>query len=222
MKIEDLNLNGAEIVLACLILNNVGAEGQHPYADDTSIKYFDAGYLKSLYDISYKTTLNVTSEVVKSLGEKLSNVQPKDKSMINWEHVPEFIKSIDWGLLRTQKNMLLELIPANDEQGDDIEGIVLIIDALQDYIVDEVGIDAVHVFDFETEEKRDNSTDEPKQKSICVYVVIENKSEDYHGTYKEIIAIFNEKEAAVSKIKELEEENYNCNIEYDYDIYNVE
>ena len=55
-----------------------------------------------------------------------------------------------------------------------------------------------------------------------VYVVIENKSEDYHGTYKEIIAIFNEKEAAVSKIKELEEENYNCNIEYDYDIYNVE
>lgn len=55
-----------------------------------------------------------------------------------------------------------------------------------------------------------------------VYIIIKNKSEDYHGIYTEIVAVFSEKEAAINKVKELQEDENNCNVEYDYEIYNVE
>ena len=54
-----------------------------------------------------------------------------------------------------------------------------------------------------------------------VHILIEQKSEDYHGTYKEIIAVFKNKEDAIKRMEQLREENYNCNIEYDYDTWNV-
>lgn len=54
-----------------------------------------------------------------------------------------------------------------------------------------------------------------------VHILLELKSEDYHGTYKEIIAVYSNEEDCKAKRKELEEENYDCNIEYDHEVFNV-
>jgi hypothetical protein len=57
---------------------------------------------------------------------------------------------------------------------------------------------------------------------MIVYIVTKNTSEDYHGTYVEIIAVFQTQESAINRVKELQEDNYNYNIVYDCEAYNVE
>jgi hypothetical protein len=77
----------------------------------------------------------------------------------------EFFKGIDWSELRNQKRTLLETIewlnnfPANPISKQ-LDGIVHLIDALQDYAVDELGINENSIFDFEDEEKREKETPE--------------------------------------------------------------
>ena len=77
---------------------------------------------------------------------------------------PEFIKTIDWSLLRQQKITLLETIVAEEggfkEMLNNLEGIVNLIDAIQDYAVDVLGIDENYVFDFEVEDDREKETPE--------------------------------------------------------------
>jgi hypothetical protein len=71
------------------------------------------------------------------------------------------ILKIDWTDLRTQKGTLLILIAEMEKQGKDVtdlDGILNLIDALQDYAVDELGVPEMHVFDFELEEERENET----------------------------------------------------------------
>ena len=78
---------------------------------------------------------------------------------------PEFINKIDWSDLRTQKGLLLETInndAIDPEHKDALQGILHLIDALQDYAVDEMGIDEMHIFYFEVEEERDKETPEEK------------------------------------------------------------
>ena len=57
---------------------------------------------------------------------------------INLEVAPQFIQNIDWKLLRKQKRTLLKI--ANDIDNvpklEHVEGIIVLIDALQDYAVD--------------------------------------------------------------------------------------
>jgi hypothetical protein len=76
----------------------------------------------------------------------------------------EFIKSIDWSLLRQQKSTLLETIEAEKggfkEMLGNLEGIVNLIDHLQDYAVDVMGVNENLVFDMEVEEKRELETPE--------------------------------------------------------------
>ena len=73
--------------------------------------------------------------------------------------VPEFIKEIDFKMLREQKSLLLKIIDicqgANDltsdeiailSKADELDGIVHLLDALQDYCTDEAGIDETEVF----------------------------------------------------------------------------
>lgn len=73
---------------------------------------------------------------------------------------PYFIEKIDWTELRNQKKSLLAIIEWNKIPllNNDLEGIVALIDALQDYAVDEINIDPMHVFDFESEDERDGYT----------------------------------------------------------------
>jgi predicted regulator of amino acid metabolism with ACT domain len=55
-----------------------------------------------------------------------------------------------------------------------------------------------------------------------VHVVIEAKSEDYHGTYNEIVQIFANREDADKKVIELSGNNYKGNVEYFIDTWNVD
>ena len=80
-------------------------------------------------------------------------------------NVPEFIKRIDWSELRNQKKVLLiiidELEKKKDIRFEELDGILNLIDAIQDYAVDDAKIiDSIHVYDFELEEERDASTPE--------------------------------------------------------------
>jgi hypothetical protein len=70
---------------------------------------------------------------------------------------------IDFTDLRTQKRMLLETINNDNvdpEHKEGLEGILALLDSIQDFAVDELGIPEMHVFDFEEEENRDASTPE--------------------------------------------------------------
>ena len=62
--------------------------------------------------------------------------------------VPEFIKGIDFKLLREQKAVLLSIMEWNKipQVNDSIDGIVHLLDALQDYCTDELGFDELEVF----------------------------------------------------------------------------
>lgn len=75
---------------------------------------------------------------------------------------PRWITGIDWTDLRTQKTTLLKVMDTlkSPEQVDDLEGILAVIDSLQDYVVDELGVPEMHVFDLELEEEREQSTAE--------------------------------------------------------------
>jgi len=89
-------------------------------------------------------------------------------------NVPVVLLGIDWSELRNQKATLLAVIDgmmtdvSNDKdcnaqitaERDDLQGILNLIDSLQDYAVDEMGIQAIHVLDFEAEEKREAETPE--------------------------------------------------------------
>jgi len=78
----------------------------------------------------------------------------------------ETIEKIDWSELRNQKRTLLETIEfiRNEDKFDpqvdteeivnNLTGLLHLIDSLQDYAVDEMGIESMHVYDFENEEDR--------------------------------------------------------------------
>jgi hypothetical protein len=75
---------------------------------------------------------------------------------------PDYFKKIDWSLLRSQKTTLLENIQEMEKKNaeyykesiDAFEGLLALIDAIQDYAVDEIGMPEMSIFDFEDEENR--------------------------------------------------------------------
>jgi hypothetical protein len=81
------------------------------------------------------------------------------------EDQPEFIQKIDWELLKGQKTVLLKIIDEIEKQkqpiailtvpietAEALNGILHLIDSLQDYAVDECGLDEKKVFDLHPEE----------------------------------------------------------------------
>jgi len=74
------------------------------------------------------------------------------------------IKKIDFTELRTQKGTLIviidELQKKQDIRFEDLDGILNLIDSIQDYAVDELGVPEMLVYDFELEESRDGETPE--------------------------------------------------------------
>jgi len=78
---------------------------------------------------------------------------------------PMFIEKIDWSELRNQKTALVKhieflridqsevnQIKAKNELADYLEGILNLIDAVQDYAVDEMGMNSNDIYDFEQED----------------------------------------------------------------------
>lgn len=55
--------------------------------------------------------------------------------------IPEFIHKIDWALLRKQKMWLLQ-----QNAYPEAQGLLALVDAIQDYAVDEMFIDESEVF----------------------------------------------------------------------------
>lgn len=72
---------------------------------------------------------------------------------------PDFIKRIDWKQLQRQKlifiNMIQDWGEADDadqrEDAEEAEGLLNLIDTIQDYAVDELGMDENVVFNFKEE-----------------------------------------------------------------------
>jgi len=68
---------------------------------------------------------------------------------------PYFVEKIDWLELRNQKRLLLETInndAVSPEHKEALEGILSLIDAVQDYAVDEMGMSEEDVFETDTDE----------------------------------------------------------------------
>ena len=67
---------------------------------------------------------------------------------------PEFIKNIDWELLKKQKNdmiIVMSILDSGSELEQSLEGILSLIDAAQDFAVDVMKIDENVVFDLDKE-----------------------------------------------------------------------
>lgn len=68
---------------------------------------------------------------------------------------PKFIQNIDWELLKKQKEDLItvmSILDGGSELHESVEGILSLIDATQDYAVDEMGVDENVAYNFEKEE----------------------------------------------------------------------
>ena len=106
---------------------------------------------------------------------------------------PEFIKKIDWSELRNQKKCLIaaiEYFRTNKvpDIPDSLEGILNLIDALQDYAVDEAQIvKAIDAYDFEEDSELEPTANEikafkekwgQKHDEICVNLGYTKKGSD--------------------------------------------
>lgn len=90
---------------------------------------------------------------------------------------PKFIENISWSDLREQKAVLNQIISWKQLGllNDSLEGIISLIDAVQDYAVDEMGIDENIVFDFEND-SIEESTPEDSEKCTAGLHVGETKT----------------------------------------------
>lgn len=78
------------------------------------------------------------------------------------DSIPEFIQKIDWKLLREQKQAVSNLInrtrctiELEEDDSNALEGIVHLIDALQDYAADEMGLGDKIVFNLPEDDKEE-------------------------------------------------------------------
>ena len=65
--------------------------------------------------------------------------------------IPEFMLKMDWELLRKQKQTILEVSEMGcftEGDYDSFNGLIALIDAIQNYAVDEMGLTEDEVFDF--------------------------------------------------------------------------
>lgn len=54
-----------------------------------------------------------------------------------------------------------------------------------------------------------------------VYLVMKRTSVDYHGTYEEVVSVYEDKSLADALVDKLNEENYVYDIEYYCDTYDI-
>ena len=55
-----------------------------------------------------------------------------------------------------------------------------------------------------------------------VYLVIQQYSEDYHGTYETVMGVYATEELARSQISVFEAASHSCDYEYHFESWNVE
>jgi hypothetical protein len=87
------------------------------------------------------------------------NVQP---DTIQPDQTPKLVSLIDFSLLRTQKKTLIEMIDDFEKRGVepdkliDLDGILNLIDSIQDFATDVMGLNPIDIYDFELEENRED------------------------------------------------------------------
>lgn len=138
---------------------------------------------KKKNQIYYKTVKRVSSATfsIGAVDEKTANYEAMNMAYnIDWsgndaeyylagQDAPQFIIGMDWELLKTQKKSLLEIIREYDEDFpaeakpvkerlEHLQGILSLIDAIQDYAVDELDVPENTVFDL-TEDDGETCTD---------------------------------------------------------------
>lgn len=89
------------------------------------------------------------NQIVELIENEMENSNPLN--------LPEHLKNIDWELLKKQKKSLLAVIEYFETNKmplvEDLEGILNLIDAIQDNAVDVYGVDENLVFDLEKDEE---------------------------------------------------------------------
>jgi hypothetical protein len=98
--------------------------------------------------------------------------------------MPKVLGGIDWELLKQQKKSLLKVIEDCDNVPvlEHLEGILVLIDALQDAAVDEYGVEEKTVFDLHGDEEVPEVTPEaPVSTRYKVWVEIERIETDKEG-----------------------------------------
>ena len=68
---------------------------------------------------------------------------------------PEFLTKIDWKLLREQKHAIMYAAAdtIDDHYREHLDGVVALIDVIQDYACDEMGISEKEIFNLNPEEE---------------------------------------------------------------------
>ena len=124
-------------------------------------------------------------------GIQKENVQLSDET-------PKLVSLIDFSMLRTQKKTLIEIIDDMEKKNAEyykndvtnLDGILNLIDCIQDFAVDVVGLNPIDVFDFELEENREdivkpNKLFDALEPVIDVIDVIERKKQGIDCTEAE-------------------------------------
>jgi hypothetical protein len=89
------------------------------------------------------------------------------------DQTPQLISRIDFSTLRTQKKTLIEIIDDMEKRGveservRDLDGILNLIDCIQDFATDVMGLNPIDVYDFELEENREDVVKPTKTVTLC-------------------------------------------------------
>lgn len=118
------------------------------------------------------------------LNVQNENVQNDNKSnpiVLITDETPQLISRIDFTTLRTQKKTLIKIIDqyelnknvmvSKESEALDLCGILNLIDSIQDFAVDVMGLNPINVFDFELEESREDVI-KPEDVTKLTYSVI--------------------------------------------------
>jgi hypothetical protein len=114
-------------------------------AEEQGNEYAPAiNYASVWQPIEYKSV----KEILDLIEEGIQNAED------DTEH-PAFMQNMDWELLKQQKKSLLEVIENTDNVPilEHLEGLLGVIDAVQDYAVDVMGLDENVVMDLSKEDE---------------------------------------------------------------------
>ena len=127
----------------------------------------------STNDLKKETRLTTKASEYRTFITELerieSNVQP--------DETPKLVSLIDFTTLRTQKKTLIEIIDDMEKRGvepervSDLNGILNLIDSIQDFACDVMGMNPIDIFDFELEEGREDVI-KPEDVTKLTYSVI--------------------------------------------------
>jgi hypothetical protein len=105
------------------------------------------------------------------------------ENAVIFPEMPEALKGIDWDLLKTQKKVLLEMAENMDDvpKLEAVEGIICLLNEIQDAAVDEYGLDENLVFDLHPEDEEETPEEKPVSTRYKVWVEIERIETDKAG-----------------------------------------